>query len=92
MSYIQKIAYQICKSNSRRLLEWAKTSRDQGNRADAAMFLQAASQMRREAMQLCNCANGSGGTPDKSPTHKFSGTSCNEVHRKETLRRTERRC
>ena len=52
MSYIQKIAYQICKSNSRRLLEWAKAARDKGNRADAAMFLQAASQMRREAMQL----------------------------------------
>ena len=52
MSYIQKIAYQTLKSNSLRLLEWAKAARDQGNRADAAMFLQAASQTRREAMQM----------------------------------------
>lgn len=52
MSYVQKIAYKIAKSNSRRLLEWAKAARDQGNRADAAMFAEAASQMRREAIQL----------------------------------------
>lgn len=52
MSYIQRIAYQTLKSNSRRLLEWARAARDQGNRADAAMFLQAASQMRREALQM----------------------------------------
>ena len=52
MSCIQGMAYQTLKSNSRRLLEWAKAARDQGNRADAAMFLQAASQMRREALQM----------------------------------------
>lgn len=52
MTTTQRIAYQIAKNNTRRLLSWAKAARGKGNRADAAMFLQAASQMRREAMQM----------------------------------------
>lgn len=52
MTAIQRIAYQVLKKNTRRLLDWARDARVKGNRADAAMFTEAASQMRREALQM----------------------------------------